>query len=729
MKPTIAHVAIDIPLRRYFDYILTPTITAQIQPGMRVLVPFGRRRLIGVVLAVDQCTSLSVAALKPVSELIDEQPLLSIHFMKLCTWASRYYQHPIGEVVVGILPKLLRQGHVTMSAPALGYEVTEQGLTLSNDHFKRAPRRQALWRLILEHPQIPWTEIRQQQFTKSQLEELLKNEWIRPVTVLQKVSPAQENQPLSFALNPQQQQAVEAICNAQGFTPFVLEGVTGSGKTEVYLQAIAHALKLEKTALVLVPEIALTPQTLARFSERFSVAIVLMHSGLTDRERLDGWLQAQQGKACIVIGARSAVFAPLKNLGIIIVDEEHDTSFKQQAGFRYSARDVAVRRAQSENIPIVMGSATVSLESLFNIKNGRYRHLQLTKRVGVALPPTFQLVDMRSEAKQSGLSRTLITAMREQLRQGNQVLLFLNRRGFSPVFLCHACGWQAQCRRCDAKLTVHLDPKRLICHHCDASQSWVGVCPECQSEDVLHVGVGTEQLQDTLTDLFPEYALIRIDRDTTRKKNSLHDLLKSIADNKAKILIGTQMLAKGHHFPNVTLVGIIDADSGFFSSDFRASERTAQLIIQVGGRAGRGDKLGRVLIQSHQPQHPLLQCLLKAGYGEFAQQLLVERHEAKLPPTAYLALLRAEAKKPGLALNFLTSVKNLLSSPPGVRVCGPLPALMERRSGYFRAQLLFCSAQRMGLQQNLTALLDKISALNLAKKVRWSIDVDPFEVI
>lgn len=531
------------------------------------------------------------------------------------------------------------------------------------------------------------------------------------------------------SLNAAQQQAIACITATKNFQTFLLDGVTGSGKTEVYLQVIENILSWGKQALILVPEIGLTPQTLQRFQQRFAAPIVTMHSNMSDRERMQAWLLAKTGTAAIIIGTRSAIFIPLQNPGIIILDEEHDLSFKQQSGFRYSARDLAILRGQLENIPVVLGSATPSLESLHNATRQRFHLLSLPERAGAALQPTFQIIDIRNQYLEEGLSPALLTAMQQHLQREGQVLLFLNRRGFAPTLLCHVCGWIAKCQRCDARLTLHQNPKRLFCHHCGSYEKSLQQCCQCKSTNLLALGLGTERLEIALTKHFPEINIVRIDRDSTRRKGSMQQMLQDIQDGKSKILIGTQMLTKGHHFPNVTLVGIVDVDSYLFSADFRGSERMGQLIVQVAGRAGRAEKPGEVIIQTHYPQHPLLQKLIQQGYSSFAKDLLEERRAAQLPPYTFLALLRAEAVAATAPLNFLETVKKILqSATQQLQILGPMPAPMQRKAGKYRAQLWIQAKKRQELQNVLKTLIQQLEKLKLGRKVRWSIDVDPLEI-
>jgi primosomal protein N' (replication factor Y) len=524
---------------------------------------------------------------------------------------------------------------------------------------------------------------------------------------------------------------VEAIAASPGFVAFLLDGVTGSGKTEVYMALIDATLRRDRQALVLVPEIGLTPQLMQRFRRRFPArTIAMLHSGLADGERAQAWRSAAIGDAPIVIGTRSAVFVPLARPGLIIVDEEHDLSYKQQEGFRYHARDLAVVRARDERIPVVLGSATPSLESLHNASRGHYRHLHLPERAGRARAPRIGLLDLRHQPLDEGLSPTLIQRVSEHLDASSQVLLFVNRRGYAPTLLCHECGWVARCRRCDAHLTVHARDARLRCHHCGAERPVDPQCPECGSAELLALGLGTQRLEQTLADRFPGTGIVRIDRDTTRRRGAMAERLTEVRAGTHRILVGTQMLAKGHHFPDVTLAAIIDIDQGLFSADFRAPERMAQLVVQVAGRAGRAERPGEVLIQTHHPEHPLLRTLIENGYRVFAEAALEERRAAGLPPFTSLALLRAEAPRPEAPARFLEAARRPLAAAGAdeVELLGPVPAPMELRGGRYRAQLLLRAERRAPLQRVLHRAVPRLAELPEARRVRWSLDVDPMEM-
>lgn len=531
-------------------------------------------------------------------------------------------------------------------------------------------------------------------------------------------------------LNEGQLSAVTAISTANDFRVYLLDGVTGSGKTEVYLRTIETFLADNKQVLVLIPEINLTPQTIERFRQRFSVNVVALHSGLSEQSRMQGWAEAKSGEARIVIGTRSAIFTPFNQLGLIIVDEEHDTSFKQQDRFRYHARDLAIIRANMNGIPIILGSATPSLESLLNVKRGRYDYLTLPKRAGDATLPSYQIIDLRQTTSEEGISLPLRQLMQAHLDQGNQVLLFLNRRGFAPVFYCTQCAWIVGCHRCDTRMVYHHKPQRLQCHHCDSRSAIPTHCKQCQEKTLQPVGIGTQRLERILENAFPNIPVIRVDRDSTRRKGAMQNILDQMNTDQKAILLGTQMLAKGHHFPQVTLVGIIDADSGLFSADFRASEQMGQLLVQVSGRAGRAEKCGTVAIQTHHPDHPLLQNLIHQGYQPFAQTLLMERELAMLPPFSYFAVFRVESYTEESAIGFLEAIKKMsVSLTDAVTLLGPVPAMIAKRKGLYCQQLLVRANRRSALQHFLKGMIAQIDKLPGAHPVKWVLDVDPVELM
>ncbi len=730
-EPPILEVAIPSPLYRSFDY-RAPAAPPGVQPypGMRVLVPFGRRQLVGIVVATRQHTSVASGKLRSALRLLDSEPVLDSSLMELLAWAARYYQHPIGEVFAAALPVLLRKPAPSGGGDRRVWKLTTAGHALSADQLGRAARQALVVTQLAAHPEgLPRSAV---PVPLSVLKTLQEKGWVTVAEPLAAL-PAAHTRPSAptLDLSDAQQHAVQAVAACFGsFQAFLLEGVTGSGKTEVYLRLIEPLLAQQRQVLVLVPEIGLTPQLVSRFRKRFATEIAVLHSGLNDSQRLQAWTGAARGTAQLILGTRSAIFTPLLRPGLIIVDEEHDTSLKQQEGFRYSARDLAVWRAQRLGIPALLGSATPSLESLYNVGQGRYRHLQLPERAGQALAPRLRLLDLRGQPMRDLLSEPLLVAMERHLKNDGQVLLFLNRRGFSPVLLCHACGWVAECERCDARMTLHQRHAGLRCHHCGSQRPIDRFCPSCGSSELVGIGEGTERIEQALLERFAAQPVLRIDRDTTRRKGELEAALAEARSGQAHILLGTQMLAKGHHFPAVTLVAVLDADQGLFSVDFRASERMAQLIIQVAGRAGRADKPGEVLIQTHHPEHPLLRLLVERGYPAFAEAALEERREAQLPPYTSMALLRAEATRADYPRDFLLAARQLAEPlvQTSIQLWGPVPAPMERRAGRYRAQLMFQAGDRMALQLLLRKLVPLLEGEKTARRVRWSIDVDPVDL-
>ena len=734
-QSAVLRVAVPAPLFSLFDYLAPHGVeAAALQPGVRLRVPFGRGERCGVLVEVVAESAIDEGRLKPASAVLDNEPLLTSEDLDFLLWAASYYRHPPGEVIAAALPVLLRKGEAPVALSRPGWRLTSSGTTLDLKELTRAPRQVEILSTLAGHEEgMPQEELYLLcGACRPVLRALEAKGWVEPCEVAQEnKGGAHPNPSTAPTLNGAQQEAISAVSKKDGFHAFLLDGVTGSGKTEVYLDLVEKTLEAGRQVLVLVPEIALTPQLMARFQRRIRSPLALLHSGLSDREREQAWLMAAKGQAEVVLGTRSAIFTPLPRLGLILVDEEHDLSFKQQEGFRYSARDLAVVRARRNDCPVVLGSATPSLESLLNGEKGRYQRVVLPERAGEANPPKLDLLDIRAASLEAGLSPTLLRFMEQTLAAGNQAMLFLNRRGYAPVVTCHHCGWLSECPRCDARMTLHLGTPMLWCHHCGHQRRLPKHCPECDGEDLRPLGQGTERLEELLALRFPGVPIARIDRDTTRRKGALERLLGEIREGKYPILIGTQMLAKGHHFPDVTLVGILDVDQGLFGADYRAAERMAQLIEQVAGRAGRAEKPGRVLIQTRHPDHPLLQTLVHQGYGAFAQECLSERREAQLPPFSHQVLLRAEAPSAQAPMTFLeeaaTAARSLLQG--GVEIWGPVPAPMERRAGRVRAHLLLQAGQRGELQRLMGAWIPALERLKSCRRVRWSIDVDPQEML
>ena len=721
----IVRVAVAAPVRGAFDYLAGDPLPVR---GARVRVPFGRGARVGVCLGTVAESAIDPHRLRPLNAVVDTDPVLPEAVLGLLEWAADYYQHPLGEVVLQALPTPLREGRVAAARGEACWRLTEAGRT---GQVARAPRQEALRALFLAHPEglsRPALAAADLPGWVSALRALHARGWVTAV-VPTGARPPQGGARAPVLTPDQAAVAGQILDAASGYRAFLLEGVTGSGKTEVYLEVIERLVMRGRQALVLVPEIGLTPQTLDRFRRRLAVPVAVLHSGLSKGERLSAWLAARAGEARVVIGTRSAVFAPMPDLGVVIVDEEHDPSYKQQEGFRYSGRDLAVVRARQAQVPVVLGSATPSLESLHNAGRGRYLLVELRARATPAGLPALALVDLRRRRLRHGLSEPLLAAVADRLGRDEQVLLFLNRRGYAPALICHACGWAPSCDFCDARLTVHQRPSGLRCHHCGAARAVPSACPKCGAQDLLAVGSGTERLEMALRDAFPQAHVARIDRDTVRQRRALEAALASARSGEAQVLVGTQMLAKGHDFPRVTLVGVVDADAGLFSADFRAGEHLAQRILQVAGRAGRGDRPGEVLVQTHFPEHPLLQALLTEGYPGVARRALAERREAGLPPFTSAALLRADAPDRDRAEGFLVQAREVLlrKAPIDTQVLGPAPALLERRAGRYRLQLMVLAPGRARLREALVDWIVEIERIEGARQVRWSLDVDPAE--
>lgn len=721
----IVEIALSCPLRQTFDY-LSDDLAENWQTGMRVSVPFGSRQLIGIVIAIKSISEQTISKLKKIDQKLDHQAFLPNEIMQLVQWVSRYYHHPIGECFQAALPKRLRLGDADEMQMETYWSLAQPTNT------KPGKKQQHILNLLEDYPEGLSEKALRTQLgnVKSSLSALQAQNSIKASQKVALPLPCLTIQQ-AVALNNEQKQAVEIVLSRTGeFSPFLLQGITGSGKTEVYIEICRELIEKQQQILVLIPEIGLTTQFVERFRQSLNARIVVIHSAVSDTDRKQAWLLSRAAKADIIIGTRSAVFTPMLNPGLIIIDEEHDSSYKQQDGLRYHARNVALMRAKTLGIPIVLGSATPSLETLYQVKQQRYQLLKLTQRAGGANLPAVRVIAGQNASDNNGLSSHLIKAIKKHIEQNHQVLLFINRRGFAPVLMCHQCHWQANCRSCDAKMVVHQYQNRLFCHHCGLIQTLPTKCPECGHTELKSYGVGTEKIEQALTGIFPDVPVLRIDRDSTQRVNAFANMIKQINQGKAAILVGTQMLAKGHDFHDVTLVGVVDADQALFSADFRATESLAQLITQVTGRAGRGKKAGEVLIQTEQPDHPFWQNLLQKGYEAVADNLLSERIQMELPPHGFWAVWRGEAKEADLAMQLLQQIAELLQqTASSVLILGPVPALMEKRAGRYRAQLLMRSADRAALHQLIDQHILSVTKLKLARKVRWSIDIDPTELI
>ena len=743
MSPQILKIALDVPLDRLFDY----SYAGKAQVGARAVVSFAGRNLVGVIIQIVDFSDVPPDKLKPAIHVFDDVVFGAADF-KLLQFCADYYHYPLGQTLIAALPLRLRQIKPAVTRKNFVYALN------SSANLDEIPKKQvvlhkiahALLQSTLEANYHAGAGLGADSLAatssgwRKAILALQEKGWITQTEVVA-VKPSLRSSNVEPSLNSEQQHAISAILSSSGFKPWLLHGITGSGKTEVYIQLLQKVLaQKDAQALILVPEINLTPQLEARFRSRLSqYPLVTLHSNLSESERLQHWQAASTGAAKIVIGTRLSVFTPLPNLQMIIIDEEHDSSYKQQDGMRYHARDVAMVRAKQLNIPIVMGSATPSLETwrLSNstlatqtqAKKSQHGLLSLKERaVENAQLPKIHTIDIAKSPTENGLSPILINAMRERLKRSEQSLLFINRRGYAPVMHCNACLWVAPCMRCSARLVVHLSQKRLKCHHCGHEQKLPLQCPSCGNPDLHPVGHATQRLEQTLNDLFPQANIARVDRDSMRNKEALTDLLTKVQNKEIDILVGTQMLAKGHDFPHLTLVGVIDTDTALFSPDFRASERLFSQLMQVSGRAGRAEIAGEVLIQTAFPHHALFDALKAQDYATYANDLLNERATMQFPPTSYFALLKAEASDYALVSQFLTFAANAARHlTQEVTIYDAVRPQMERLKNMERAHLMLQAPTRQALQRLLKIWMPQIRAEKLSNKVRWALDIDPLE--
>jgi len=726
----IVRVALAVPLPRFFDYLYLPDLTPIV--GGRVLVPFSSQKRVGIVVDLPASSDVAKEKLKPIIDVLDAESLFNSTTWDWLAWSANYYRAALGDVLFQALPVKLRNGESAVKNDRTFWRITDLGKqALESGKLKRAKKQIEALNLLLtqnlekgnnEISSAIWSALKGKDYVEEIIVPTEQKSWQQALGDNPLV-----NLDNRLTLNKQQALAFSQLLFQEGFNVWLLEGVTGSGKTEIYLQYIEEVLKKGKQVLVLVPEIGLTPQTVRRFQARFNVEIDVLHSNLNDTQRLNVWERARTGQSAIVIGTRSALFTQFSDLGLIILDEEHDGSFKQQDGWRYHARDLGIVLAQKLNIPILLGSATPSLESVNNVQNGKYHHLVLSKRAGNATALRQFVIDLKHQRIQNGLSEPLLRRMQEHLEKGNQVLLFLNRRGFAPVLLCHECGWIDECHHCEKPYTYHQYQRVLRCHHCGAQKTVPIQCGHCGSTHLVTTGLGTEQLEETLKTCFPQYNIARIDRDSTARKGKLESYLEDIQQGKSQILIGTQMLAKGHHFPNVTLVALVNVDNALFSLDFRAEERLAQLYVQVAGRSGRAEKQGEVVLQTHYPDHPLLTTLLEKGYQAFAEETLKLRHNMGLPPFSFQALFKAQCRHSEEAENALSQLASFFyeQNIEGLQVLGPIPAPFSKKAGQYRWQLLLQHASRKQLQAALSRYSPELIK---SSQVRLILDVDPLDL-
>ena len=736
MSKDLIDVLVPIPLLERFSYKLPEELKKKnLERGIRIKIPFGNRLLVGIFWNYSDPSRNNRSSYKFIKEVIDETSLLEKKLLNLAEWASRYYHYPLGEVITYFFPPSLRKGKKAKFKESTFWQVTEKGDFIDLSGLGRAPNQRKGLELLREKGDLSQHSLKAFGVSRVSLNHLHNKGLVKKRSQEQFPVYSPEIQySYKKLLTSEQEEAVKTISGAKGDNKiFLLNGVTGSGKTEVYLRCIKELVQKGKQALVLIPEIGLAPQAENRFKELFGDRVASFHSAKNERERLDVWLGAQKGLYDIVIGTRSSVFIPMKKLGMIIVDEEHDVSFKQSDRFRYSARDVALYRAKLYKVPVLLASATPSAESMQNALKGKYKLLNLKERATGADLPTFFPLDLKGKLLKEGFSDELLEAVKVELKKKNQVLIFLNRRGYASSLICKSCGWVSCCNRCDAHMTVHSNPSQLHCHHCENKKQLPSACPSCLDREFESFGLGTERVESYLRKKFKNYPVLRIDSDTTRQKESFKNYLEIIAEGDPLILIGTQMLAKGHHFPNVTLVGILDADSGLFSADFRGSERVAQLITQVSGRAGREKKPGKVVLQTYCSEHPQMEELLKGNYGTFIEKIIEERASANVPPFSYQVKLQAESFNGLISKDFLNSclehINNSKLITKDIRLVGPLPSLMEKKSGMFRWEINLFSNSRKPLHKLIDNLQTFLYQSKQTRQVRWSIDVDPISTI
>lgn len=726
--PPRVRVAVNAPVDGEFDYALPSGKSAL--PGARVKVRFGRQNLIGVVTreVPDDSPLPPGVRLRPLTSVLDKTPFLAPETRRLVEFAARYYHHPVGEVYATALPSLLRSGKDAKIIKIFGWKITDEGRqALASGLPANATRQKELLDLLKCGEALTRDDfIGLAAGWRDSMKGLVRKGWVERLELTSTRQPDADPTP-GFELTEEQSAAVSELKSSLGqFRPFLLDGVTGSGKTEVYIQAAQHAIECGYQVLVLVPEIGLTPQTANRFRSRLPTDIVLFHSGLTDRERADAWLRAQSGSARVIIGTRSAVFTPLPKLGLIIIDEEHDRSYKSHEGFRYNARDLAVWRAQDRKVPIVLGSATPSPETERHARERRYERLLLPHRVGRAGQPDLEIVPLGKE--KAAFHAHSLDAIRETIGRGDQALVFLNRRGYSPIIMCSECGHPHPCRQCDVPMVLHNASRQIRCHWCGEFDQMPRRCDECGNPSLIRVGHGTERLDETLAAEFPDVPVVRIDRDTTRSRSDLEDRLAVPRTGKPCILVGTQMLTKGHHLPDLTLVVVVDTDGALFSTELRAAEWLSQTLVQVAGRAGRTEKQGKVLVQTRCPENDLLRTALFKGYRAALDSLLATARDAGLPPYGHLAVLRFSCPDPTECERFGKAARACAPGVPAVRLAGPSASPRERIAGRWQHHFLINADARPLLHSYLGSWVQELRRIRRRADLRWSLDVDPYEL-
>ncbi|AMA64906.1 Primosomal protein N' [Candidatus Arsenophonus lipoptenae] len=728
----IVKVALPIPVMHAFNYQLPSNFLSPIK-GRRVLVPLGKRMILGIVLSDNIHVKCSYRQYKIIKEILDYESLFSDNLLSLLIWSSKYYHYPIGEVLFHALPSLLRQGKGTIFSPLQQWQVTSYGKNTSINQLRRSPKQQKALKLLQER-NLYHHQINEFELSKNTLKLLKKKNLIQ----LLYVQPQMENWYPNFyffikkkELNLEQKTVVRILNSKLKFTTFVLVSKNSFSKIKVYLNVIGNVLKTGKQVLLLVPEIKLIYNFMDIFKKRFNAPIDILHSKLNNNERLAVWLRAKKGYSAIVIGTRSAVLISFMNLGLIILDEENDNAYKEQYGWRYHARDFAVMRAKKEDISIILGTETPSLESLKNIDEGKYQRLDLTEQTKSNKKLSQYLLDLKCQPLKHGISRILIQRIEDHLLANNKVLLFLNRRGYSPILICHNCSWIAECLSCNYYYTLHYYDRQMHCHRCNNQLPMPIQCLKCGLKCLITLGLGTEQLEKIINNIFPDVPVTRIDSDTIYDKKELKKKLEIIYKNGARILIGTQILAKGYICPDITLVSLLNIDSVLFASDYRAIEKFAQLYIKISNNIIDRTKNSELILQTYYPENPLLLTLIKKGYNALAIEMLAERRDVSLPPYSNHIIIRSEDYNDKSAANFLEKCRQYIEqhSMRDSKLCliGPIPAIKFKCAGRFHWQLLLQHPSRYYLQQFFSCVLPKIMKYPEGRKIKWNIDVDPIE--
>ena len=729
-QPRFARFAIALPLYRVFEYALAEGDKAL--PGTRYRLPFGNRSCTGILLDSDRASEFEPSKIKPVEQRLDDEAVIDAHMLELARWIAEYYLQPLGEVLFLCLPGYLRGARTQASTRVKRWKLGPAASDDPESLLRRSPRQLEIVQALAAEPRgltaLDFKVINPDwhaPVARLEQKNLIRFEWSEPES-------APLPSPILPELSHEQRQILERIePQLETFGAHLLDGITGSGKTEVYLRLIRNRLDAGRQVIYLVPEIGLTSQLIERIGERFGEAYAISHSGLSDLQRYRAWERFRRGEAGIMLGTRSSLFAQSSRLGLIVIDEEHDHSYRQEDGVRYHARDVAIKRAQMLNIPVLLGSATPSLESLNNLGRDHYHRYRLDARPTAFAPPPLELVDISKSRLDSGCAAATLERIGQHLERRGQVLIYLNRRGYAPIVLCHECGWQAHCLNCDARLTLHQSVSSLICHHCGFNRGLPEACPECGQVEIRHYGIGTEQLEQGLGQRFPEVPVLRIDRDVIASREALKQRLQTLAGGEPCILVGTQMIAKGHDYPAISLAVVLDADQALFSASYRASERLAQTLFQVAGRSGRGDREGEALVQTRFPQHPLMQALRRKTYRDIAAGLLQERQSYGFPPFARAVMFRADAVELEQAMRLLEKIRDELAAAreySRLSCIGPLPALMTRRIGRYRAQLCLLAVDFRVLRSVLNDAMPAIETLAGGGRASWSVDVDAYDL-